>query len=95
MALAEADHLHPYGIHQGCASLIDAMRELRDRPGLDGSARHTLDTILTHHGDFQETRADIDRHLDETVCAFRKLQDLKDIAEELASRGVQLDVNRL
>ena len=90
MALAEADHVHPYGI-QGCAPLIDVMRELRDRSGLDASARNALGTIVAHHGDFQEARADIDHHLDETVRAFRKLQDLKDIAEQFGSLNVQLE----
>ena len=90
MALAEADRVHPYGI-QGCAPLIDAMRALRDRPHLDASARNALDTILTHHSDFKEARADIDRYLGETARAFRKLDNLKDIAEELASRGVRLE----
>ena len=90
MALAETSELHPYEI-QGYAPLIDAMRKLRDRPHLDASGRNALDTIIAHHSDIQEARADIDHYLHDTARAFRSLENLKDVAEELSALDVQLE----
>ena len=60
VARAETDGLHPYDL-QNHAPLIEAMRELRDRPGLFATARRTLDTLLSHHDEFVQARAEIDR----------------------------------
>ena len=57
---AEDDGLHPYD-HQNSAALIDAMTELRDRPGLSATATRTLDTLISHHDQFVEARTEIDR----------------------------------
>ena len=97
MDLAEASKLHPYEI-QGYAPLIDAMREIRDRPHLDGTARYALDAVLDQHlrieqarADIEQARADIDRYLDDTASAFRSLENLKDVAERFRTLDVQLE----
>ena len=90
MALAETDRLHPYEI-QGYAPLIDAMREICDRPHLDATARYALDAVLDQHDLIEQARADIDRYLDDTARAFRSLENLKDVAERFSSLGVQLE----
>ena len=74
MALAETSELHPYEI-QGYAPLIDAMRELRDRPHLDATARNALDAVLDQHLRIQQARADIDRLPHDTAHAFRSLPE--------------------
>ena len=76
MALAETSELHPYEI-QGYAPLIDAMREIRDRPHLDATARNALDAVLDQHLRIEQARADIDHYLDDTARAFRSLENLK------------------
>ena len=75
VARAEAGGLHPYDL-QDHAPLIDAMKELRDRHGLQAIGRRSLDTLLSHHGEFVQTRADIERfrlswqrHLDRADAA--------------------------
>ena len=90
MALAETSELHPYEI-QGYATLIDAMREIRDRPHLDATARNTLDTVLDQHLHIEQARADIDRYLKDTARSFRSIENLKDVAERFSTRGVQLE----
>ena len=90
MALAETSELHPYEI-QGYAPLIDAMREIRDRPHLDATARNTLDTVLDQHLRIEQARADIDHYLDDTARAFRSLEKLKDVAERFSAYDVQLE----
>ena len=83
MALAEEHRVHPYRI-DGCSSLIEAMRDMRDMPGLEFDAQYSLDAVLAHHSQFHEARTDIDRHLDEAVQALHKLATLNDIAEQLS-----------
>ena len=90
MALAETSELHPYEI-QGYATLIDAMREIRDRPHLDATARNTLDTVLDQHLHIEQARTDIDRYLKDTARSFRSLENLKDVAERFSTHGVQLE----
>ena len=90
MALAETSELHPYEI-QGYAPLIDAMREIRDRPHLDATARNALDAVLDQHLRIEQARADIDHYLDDTARAFRSLENLKDVAERFSTHGVQLE----
>ena len=90
MALAETSELHPYEI-QGYAPLIDAMREIRDRPHLDATARNALDAVLDQHLRIEQARADIDQYLHDTARAFRSLTNLKDVAERFSSHGVQLE----
>ena len=90
MALAETSELHPYEI-QGYAPLIDAMREIRDRPHLDATARNTLDTVLDQHLHIEQARTDIDRYLKDTARSFRSLENLKDVAERFSTHGVQLE----
>ena len=90
MALAETSELHPYEI-QGYAPLIDAMREIRDRPHLDATARNALDAVLDQHLRIEQARADIDHYLDDTARAFRSLENLKDVAERFSAYDVQLE----
>ena len=90
MALAETSELHPYEI-QGYAPLIDAMREIRDRPHLDTTARNALDAVLDQHLRIEQARADIDRYLKDTAHSFRSLTNLKDVAERFSTHGVQLE----
>ena len=90
MALAETSELHPYEI-QGYAPLIDAMREIRDRPHLDATARNTLDTVLDQHLHIEQARTDIDRYLKDTARSFRSIENLKDVAERFSTHGVQLE----
>ena len=90
LALAETSELHPYEI-QGYATLIDAMREIRDRPHLDATARNALDAVLDQHLRIEQARADIDRYLKDTARAFRSLENLKDVAERFSTHGVQLE----
>ena len=89
VALAEATQAHPYHL-KGHAELIDAMRELRDRPHLATNAQQALDTLVTHHADIQQARADIDDYLKETAHAFKMHQNLKDIAQRFSSLDVRL-----
>ena len=90
MALAETSELHPYEI-QGYAPLIDAMREIRDRPHLDATARYALDAVLDQHLRIEQARADIDQYLHDTARAFRSLENLKDVVERLSALDVQLE----
>ena len=90
MALAETSELHPYEI-QGYATLIDAMREIRDRPHLDATARNALGAVLDQHLRIEQARADIDRYLKDTAHSFRSLTNLKDVAERFSTHGVQLE----
>ena len=90
MALAETSELHPYEI-QGYAPLIDAMREIRDQPHLDATARNALDAVLDQHLRIEQARADIDHYLDDTARAFRSLENLKDVAERFSAYDVQLE----
>ena len=90
MALAETSQLHPYEI-QGYAPLIDAMREIRDRPHLDATARNALGAVLDQHLRIEQARADIDRYLKDTAHSFRSLTNLKDVAERFSTHGVQLE----
>ena len=90
LALVETSQLHPYEI-QGYAPLIDAMREIRDRPHLDATARNTLDTVLDQHLHIEQARTDIDRYLKDTARSFRSLENLKDVAERFSTHGVQLE----
>ena len=90
MALAETSELHPYEI-QGYAPLIDAMREIRDRPHLDATARNALGAVLDQHLRIEQARADIDRYLKDTAHSFRSLTNLKDVAERFSTHGVQLE----
>ena len=90
MALAETSELHPYEI-QGYAPLIDAMREIRDRPHLDATARNALDAVLDQHLRIEQARADIDHYLKDTARSFRSLENLKDVAERFSTHGVQLE----
>ena len=90
MALAETSELHPYEI-QGYATLIDAMREIRDRPHLDATARNALGAVLDQHLRIEQARADIDRYLKDTAHSFRSQTNLKDVAERFSTHGVQLE----
>ena len=90
MALAETSELHPYEI-QGYATLIDAMREIRDRPHLDATARNTLDTVLDQHLRIEQARADIDRYLKDTARAFQTLRNIEDTAQRFSSLDVTLE----
>ena len=69
---------------------MDAMRELQNHPHLAGSARHALETLVTHHADIQQARADIDDYLKETAHAFKMHQNLRDIAQRFSSLDVRL-----
>ena len=60
VASAETDGLHPYDL-DGHSQLIEAMRALLDRQPLHAIGRRSLDTILSHHGEFVQTRADIEQ----------------------------------
>ena len=82
MALAEEHRIHPYRM-DGYAALIETMREVRELPGLEFEGCHSLDTLLAHHSQFHEARADIDRHLDEAAEALADLARLNDIAQGL------------
>ena len=90
MALAETSQAHPYHL-KGHAELIDAMREIRDRPHLDATARNALGALLDQHVLIEQARADIDRYLDDTAHSFRSLTNLKDVAERFSTHGVQLE----
>ena len=88
IALAEEHRLHPYRV-DGYSSLIDAMRDVRELPGLEFDARYSLDAVLAHHGQFHEARTDIERHLDQADQALHRLATLKEIAEQLSSPHFQ------
>ena len=90
MALAETSELHPYEI-QGYATLIDAMREIRDRPHLDATARNALDAVLDQHLRIEQARADIDDYLKQTARAFQTLRNLEDTAQRFSSLDVTLE----
>ena len=90
MALAETSELHPYEI-QGYATLIDAMREIRDRPHLDATARNALGAVLDQHLRIEQARADIDRYLKDTARAFQTLRNIEDTAQRFSSLDVTLE----
>ncbi len=90
LALAKAANAHPYEVRDH-ARLIDAMREIRDRPHLDATARNALDAVLDQHLRIEQARADIDRYLKDTARAFRSLENLKDVAERFSAYDVQLE----
>ena len=90
VALAETSQAHPYHL-KGHAALIDAMREIRDRPHLDATARNALGAVLDQHLRIEQARADIDRYLKDTAHSFRSLTNLKDVAERFSTHGVQLE----
>lgn len=82
MALAEEHGIHPYRI-EGCAALIETMRDVRALPGLQFEGLDSLDTLFAHHAQFHEARAHIDRHLDEAAEALADLARLNNIAQGL------------
>ena len=82
VALAEEHGIHPYRI-EGCAALIETMRDVRALPGLQFEGLDSLDTLFAHHAQFHEARAHIDRHLDEAAEALADLARLNDIAQGL------------
>ena len=90
MALAETSELHPYEI-QGYAPLIDAMRELRDRPHLDATARNALDTLLHDYTHLHQDRQHIHAHLDEAEHALKEYRRFQDTMHKLSALDVRLE----
>ena len=90
MALAEASELHPYEI-QGYAPLIDAMRELRDRPHLDATARDALDTLLHDYTHLHRDRQHIHAYLDKAEYALEEYQSFEDTMQKLSPLDVRLE----
>ncbi len=89
MAVAEAEQVHPCEI-EGYASMIETIQQLRDRPHLDATARNALDPVLSEHARIEQARTDIDTYLSDTQDAFRRLANLKNVAERLSHLGVEL-----
>ena len=90
MALAETSKLHPYEI-QGYTPLIDAMREIRDRPHLDATARNALDTLLHDYAHLHQDRQHIHAHLDEAEHALKEHRRFQDTMHELSALDVRLE----
>ena len=90
MAEADTSHLHPYAI-DGYAPLVDAMRELRDRPHLDAPGRKALHAVLVHDSDIREARSQIDKHIKDSALAFHSLEHLKEVAAQFSHHGVKLE----
>ena len=90
VALAEANKAHPYEVPDH-VSLIDAMRELRDRPDLATNARQALDTLLHDYTHLHRDRQHIHAWLDETGHALKEYQRFKDTVQTLRPLDVSLE----
>ena len=88
MALADEHRIHPFRI-QDCDALVDAMRDLRERPNLDARGRRCLDRIVKQHSQFHVDRVRVQLHLDDTNRAVRRLRHFENLSQ---IRG-RLDTN--
>ena len=90
VALAEATKAHPYEVRDH-APLIDAMRELRNLPGLATNARQALDTLLHDYTHLHRDRQRIHAWLDEAGRALEEYQRFRDTVQTLSPLDVRLD----
>lgn len=88
MALADEHRVHPFRIDD-CDALVDAMRDLRERPKLGAGARPSLNRIVARHSQFHVDRVRVELHLDDTDRAVSKLRHFENLSQ---IRG-RLDTN--
>ena len=90
VALAESTQTHPYHL-EGHAALIDAMREIRDRPDLATNAQQALDTLLHDYTPLQQVRQHIHAWLDKAEHALEEYQSFEDTMQRLRPLDVRLE----